>query len=120
MPQIERHDITETEGPIMVRDLSKTPCRTPAEGRDGVTNIPTWKFLSIREAILAALDDAGDAGVPFSQLKDAVADRLSAEDLADLGSVGWHMTSVKLEMEVRGEVGRKVGSGPQIVIRTTE
>lgn len=92
--------------------VEKVACRTPAEGRDGVTNIPKWKFDAIRRAILEILAD-GD--IAWSDLSDAVAARLTKEELANLGKVGWHVVSVKLELEVRGEVLRKPGKGKQIL-----
>ena len=90
----------------------KVACRTPAEGRDGVTNIPRWKFDAIRSAILDILQDGE---IAWSNLSDAVAERLTDEQLANLGKVGWHVVCVKLEMEVRGEITRKPGKGRQIV-----
>ena len=94
----------------------RTPCRTP--NADGVTNIPTWKFQAVRTAILAAVDAAGDEGLPFSAVSAEVKSRLNADDLARLGSVGWHATSVKLELEVRGEIARMDGISPQRIART--
>lgn len=94
----------------MTSDGDKVACRTPAEGRDGVTNIPAWKFDLLRGTIREVL---ADAPIRFSELKDAVGTRLSAEDLGKLGSLGWHVTTVKLEMEVRGEIMRLDAKGPQ-------
>ena len=94
----------------------RVACRTPAEGRDGVTNIPNWKFDAVREAILDAVGAAGPAGIRFSDLSGAVRARLDAETLARLGSVGWHATTVKLELEVRGEIVRLPGKGPQRLV----
>jgi len=37
--------------------------------------------------------------------------------LARLGSVGWHTTTVKLNMEVKGELQRLSGVNPQRLIR---
>lgn len=88
----------------------RIPCRTPAEGRDGVTHIPAWKFDAVRAAILQVLSEDD---IAFKDLKDAVRDRLSQEDLAQLGSLGWHVTTVKLEMEVRDEVVRHPKITPQ-------
>ncbi len=92
--------------------VEKVACRTPAEGRDGVTNIPKWKFDAIHAAILAIL---GEGDIAFADLADAVRARLSEKELAELGSVGWHVTSVKLEMEVRGDILRKPGGGRQVI-----
>lgn len=88
----------------------KVGCRTPAEGRDGVTNIPAWKYDVMRSAIVSAL-----AGGPLdlSDLRDAVREKTSADDKARLGSLTWHLTTVKLEMEVRGELERVAGVRPQ-------
>ena len=92
---------------------AKVPCRTPAEGRDGVTNIPAWKFDAVRAAILGAVGQSGTEGLPFSALKDAVAERLASDTLSALGSLPWHVTTVKLELECRGELRRMPGHSPQ-------
>lgn len=88
----------------------KVACRTPAKGRDGETNIPAWKFALLRGAIR---DSLADGPVLFSALKEAVRPRLGEDDLARLGSLGWHLTTVKLELEVRGEIERVSGASPQ-------
>ena len=94
----------------------KVACRTPAEGRSGVTNIPRWKFDAVRAAILEALQRAGPDGLAFSELSGAVGQQLDPAVLARLGSVGWHSTTVKLELEVRGEIVRLPGKGPQRLV----
>jgi hypothetical protein len=92
-------------------------CRTPTEGRDGVTRIPAWKFHLLRHAILHAIESAGDEGLPFSELTDAVKVRISERDLARLGSLGWHCTTVKHELEVAGEIAQLPGKGPRRLVR---
>ena len=94
----------------------KVACRTPAEGRDGVTNIPRWKYEAVRKAILAAVQDAGPEGLAFKDMKEAVRVRMTEEDLADLGALGWHMTTVKLNMEVDGELSRVAKVSPQRIV----
>ena len=89
---------------------AKVPCRTPNPDKPGVTNIPEWRFDLVRGAIRDVLK-AGE--LAFADLSDAVRQRLTARDLEQLGSVGWNVTTVKLELEVRGEVTRSAGSGPQ-------
>ena len=86
-------------------------CRTPAEGRDGVTNIPAWKFDLIRGHIADILSD----GTPqvYNEVRDAVGARLSAEEADALGKLGWHVITVKLELEVRGDIERVKARGPQ-------
>ncbi|QFT91417.1 hypothetical protein FIU86_01065 [Roseovarius sp. THAF9] len=93
---------------------ARVACRTPAEGRDGATSIPEWKFDAVRRGIHAALA-AGP--LPFKDLREAVCSKLSEEQLSQLGSLGWHVTTVKLELEVRGEVARVAGKGPQVIQR---
>ncbi len=92
----------------------RVACRTPAEGRDGVTNIPQWKFDAVRGAILDAL---GDETIKAMDLRDRVGARLAKETLLRLGKLGWHVVTVKLEMEVRGEIERVPGKGPQRIRR---
>ena len=89
-----------------------TTCRTP--NASGTTNIPTWKFDALRTAIL---DAVGDDGIVFKDLKPAVETRLDADTLSRLGSIGWHLTTVKLEMEVAGDIARVEGSKPQRLVR---
>lgn len=88
----------------------KIGCRTPAVGRDGVTNIPSWKFDLIRGHILELLKDGPRV---YTDVRDALGDRLSADEAAQLGKLGWHVITVKLELEVRGEIIRVPAKGPQ-------
>ena len=82
----------------------RTPCRTP-EGKSA-TNVPTWKFDACRDAILAEL---ADGPVPASDMAARVGAHLTETQRADLGALGWHVTTVRLEMEVRGEIARLPG-----------
>lgn len=97
----------------MADDTEKIACRTPTPGRAGVTNIPRWRFDLIRQAIIAVI---ATKDVKFADLPVLVATTLSKEDKARLGSIGWNVTTVKLEMEVRGELIRSEGKGPQTLI----
>jgi len=97
-------------------DDPRIDCRTPTKGRDGVTRIPAWKFEAVRAAILDAVGAAGAAGLPFAELPGAVGTRLEADVKGRLGSVGWHTTTVKLELEVRGALVRLPGPGPQRLV----
>ncbi len=94
----------------------KTVCRTPATGRSGTTNIPTRKYDAVRAAVLSAIKVAGVQGLPFKNLPYEVKAWLSGDQLARLGSVGWHTTSVKLNMEVEGEIKRLPKVTPQRLI----
>ena len=89
--------------------MEKVACRTPTADRDGVTNIPAWKFDLMRAHVLRVLA----AGETTSKaLQSDVRDGLTAEETAELGSLGWHLCTVRLEMEVRGEIERVAGKGP--------
>jgi hypothetical protein len=94
-------------------DEEKIACRTPAEDLDGVTNIPKWKYDMLRDAILTAI---GSDGIDYKSLNDAVRPQLSEADLARLGKLGWHVVTVKLEMEVRGEIARVPNKTPQRLV----
>lgn len=93
----------------------KVTCRTP--NAEGATNIPKWKFETLRAAILDAIDAEGDTGLAFSALAPAVGARLSSDEQTRLGSLGWHVTTVKLELEVAGEIMRVTGAVPQRLLR---
>ena len=90
----------------------RVACRTPAKGRDGVTNIPVWKFEVVEAAIRKALQHGP---LRFSELREATRPHLSETALEQLGSLGWHVTTVKLEMEVRGVIKRLPGHGAQVI-----
>ena len=94
----------------------KVPCRTPTQGRDGVTSIPRWKFDIVRTAILETVKSAGSDGAAFSNLPAAVGAQLSSDEREKLGSLGWHVTTVKLELEVRGEIVRLPGSPQRLIL----
>ena len=99
-------------------DDAKTECRTPVEGRNGVPRIPTWKYEAVRKAVLSTVGVAGDDGILFSDLVDVVRDKMPSPYLEKLGSLGWHATTVKLNMEVAGELKRGAANGPQRRILT--
>lgn len=90
-------------------------CRTPTPGKQG-TPVPEWKFDAVRGAILAAVQEAGRDGVAFADLSGEVRARLPDEVLGRLGSVGWHVTVVKLEMEVAGDLARRAVRGRQRLV----
>lgn len=98
----------------MTRSIEKTACRTPTPGKKP-TAIPTWKYELLSDAITVILGRAGGDGVRFVDLPDLVRDQIDAENLAELGSVNWHVTTVKLEMEVRGDVARFDGPTGQML-----
>ncbi|MEL6686027.1 MAG: hypothetical protein AAFP97_00220 [Pseudomonadota bacterium] len=99
----------------MAQIEEKVVCRTPTEGRSGTTSIPKWKYDCVRLAALEVIKSAGSEGLPFSKLPEAVRAKLSEDQLSKLGSLGWHVTTVKLNMEVEGEIKRLSGSPQRLV-----
>jgi hypothetical protein len=78
------------------------------EGKAGV-NIDKAKYDTIRTAILASIADNGGE-IAFKDLATTVTDHLAAP--FD-GSIGWYATTVKLDLESRGEIERVPGINPQ-------
>jgi len=72
----------------------------------------------VRTAILMIIDKAGSEGAVFGDLATAVGEHLSDEERARLGSLGWHTTVVKLNMEVEGDIARVPAITPQRLVRT--
>ena len=54
----------------------------------------------------------------FKDLADDVQARLTSNQLAKLGSLKWHVTTVKLNMEVEGEIERVPRQTPQTLRKT--
>ena len=76
-------------------------------GKQGV-NIDKRKYDMVRQAVEEALQ--AQPGATYSELTDAVGQRIG--DVFD-GSVGWYVTSVKLDLEARGVLERVDGRSPQ-------
>jgi hypothetical protein len=93
----------------------RTACRTPTPGKKP-TRIETWKYDAVRRAILDSLPRDG-AGLPFRELSGEVRKRLDADHLERLGSVNWYTTTVKLDLEVKGEIRRVAGVNPQQLLK---
>ncbi len=100
----------------MPRPDDRILCESPTPGAKG-TRIPRWKYDAVRAAIRKALASkhARADGVEFRELPTLVEHHLPAAARADLGSIMWHVTTVKLHMETAGEVERVPGSKPQRV-----
>lgn len=93
-----------------------TLCHTPHPGKQP-TAIPSWKFKVVRSAILAVVPPKSP-GIAAMDLPGAVKKTLSAKVLRKLGSVSWHTTTVKLHMEVTGELRRVPDEKPHRLVRT--
>jgi hypothetical protein len=87
----------------------------PDPGKAGV-RILRWNCDVVREAILNVVPFR-EPGLPFNDLARAVKNTLSEDTLADLGSVGWYTTTVKLDLEAPGEIERMKGVRPQRWVR---
>ena len=105
---------------MVSKDIPKKLCRTPTPGRSGETSIPLWKYEAVRIAILAAIRADNDikkgGSIGFNDLREKAKAHMQEAMLARLGSWGWHFTTVKLNMEVEGEIKRLPGSTPQQLV----
>ena len=99
----------------MATDEARVLCQTPTPGKRG-TRIARWKYDAVRAAILKVVP-ADEDGVEFRSLAGLVEKALSETDLERLGSASWYTTTVKLDLEVRGEIERIPGSKPQRIRR---
>ncbi|MFK7912291.1 MAG: hypothetical protein AB8B93_00125 [Pseudomonadales bacterium] len=94
----------------------KTTCQSPHPDKQP-TNIPTWKYQAVHDAILAVAPKK-DPGIAAMDLPGAVKQQLPAKILRKLGSVSWHTTTVKLHMEVTGELRRVPELKPHRLVGT--
>lgn len=79
------------------------------EKKQGV-NISREKYDVIRKAILSVLSKEKE--ISFMNLSRAVEKQVNG---SFAGSVTWYVTTVKLDMEARGEIKRVPNSRPQLV-----
>jgi hypothetical protein len=82
------------------------------EGKNGV-NIDRDKYDIMHSTILYLLQEHAPIG--FTPLMEMVKGELEGKFE---GSVSWFFTTVKLDMEARGVVGRKTEKGRQLVTLT--
>jgi hypothetical protein len=83
----------------------------PDANKKGV-NISRAKYEQMRAAILAILEKAEPQ--TFYGLLDRV-EKLLGDSFE--GSISWYYTSVKLDLEARGEIERIAGTSPQQIRR---
>ena len=86
-------------------------CETPTPGKKP-TRIHKWKYDLLRRIILDILADSAD-GVQFHSLPGLIDARLNPEQRSKLGSTSWYATTVKLDLEVTGEIERVPRASPQ-------
>ena len=89
-----------------MKDLVKT---LHPEKKQGV-NISREKYEMIRKAIMSEL--RSNKEMTFMKLSRAVEKEVRGKFV---GSVMWYVTTVKLDLEARGEVKRVPHSRPQLV-----
>ncbi len=90
--------------------------KNPNTGRDD-TRIRRVMYEPVRAAILAAVAEAGE--LEFQDLRNEV-ERRTPAGLWDNASVGWYTTTVKLDLEARGEIERVPRSSPQRLRRPAD
>jgi hypothetical protein len=98
----------------MSRD-DKVICETPTPGKKP-TRIDRWKYDAIRAAILKVLA-ATDDGVAFKHLPHLVGDVIEPSAREKIGSMSWYTTTVKLDLEAKGEIHRVEGARPQRLVK---
>ena len=86
-------------------------CHTPTPGKKP-TRIHKWKYDLLRDIILDILAGSPN-GVEFRALPNLIDARLAPEQKAKLGSTSWYTTTVKLDMEVKGDIERIPRVTPQ-------
>ena len=92
-------------------DEERVVCETPTPGKKP-TRIHKWKYDLLRRIILEIVTESAD-GVEFRNLPGLIESRLSVEQRENLGSVSWYTVSVKLDMEVKGDIERVPRAKPQ-------
>ena len=70
------------------------------------------QYDAFRRAILKAVPRR-ETGIPFKELSPAVAGLLPQRVRNSVGSITWYTTTIKLDLEARGEIERVPGSRPQ-------
>jgi hypothetical protein len=79
------------------------------DGKAGV-KISKSKYDSVRLVIIESHDEQEE--LTFSQLRDSVKSKLGGDFE---GSISWYYTTVKLDLEARGEIERIGSSSPQMI-----
>lgn len=97
------------------KSIEKVLCENPVREKKPI-RIDRWKYDAVHKAILSSLSRKGE-GTLFSDLASHVKSRLASDVRDRIGSVEWYTTTVKLDMEAKGEVRRVKGTRPQRLLR---
>ena len=89
--------------------LNVKPEKTP-------TRVDRGRYAAMKRALLRVIPRRKE-GVPFRELSTLVRAELPGGELPGGGSIGWHVTTVKLDLEARGSIERVPGASPQRVRR---
>ncbi len=95
----------------MAANDDRITIKNPNTGRDD-TRILRSMYDPVRSAILDAIRDAGT--MPFQDLAGE-GQRRTPPEMWESASVGWYTTTVKLDLEARGEIERVPRSSPQML-----
>jgi hypothetical protein len=95
--------------------VKRIQTRHPQRGKT-MPRIDAEKYTAVRRAVLKVVPKAKN-GIPFSELAIRVAEELPEPVRRILGSVSWYTTTVKLDLEARGEIERITGITPQRIRR---
>ena len=88
----------------------KNMIRTLHPDKKQGVNISREKYEIIRSAILCVMDEQKE--ITFKNLSRAVEKQVNGNFE---GSVMWYVTTVKLDLEARGQIKRVPNSRPQLV-----
>jgi hypothetical protein len=99
----------------MSENSDKVVCKTPTPDKTSTKSIDKWKYDVVRRAILNIIKSKPE-GVLFSELATLVGQNLSEYEKQNLGNVSWYTTTVKLDLEVRGEIRRLDKVSPQQLV----
>jgi hypothetical protein len=111
LPELISFHSARNQEAVIMSQKDKVLCSTPTPGKQP-TPIDRWKYDLVRSAILAAVPSS-EQGIEFRALPGLVEQQLEPGELTKLGSVSWYTTTVKLDLEVKGEIERVPGSNPQ-------
>ena len=74
----------------------------------GVVSVSRQKYEIVRDTILDTMKSAGE--ITFLELFNTVIQKLTGDFE---GSIGWYVTTVKLDLEARGIIERNTSTNPQ-------
>lgn len=94
-----------------MEDAEKIQLVHPEPGKH-LPRISRRKYDLVKHAILQLIPE-GNPGYAFSDLEDGVICQLTPEEVAEIGSIGWYTTCVKLDLEAQGIIERIPGVHPQ-------